>query len=225
MQRAMPRSAQRELLDDGAHRDLDELRGNLRDMARYDRWLGAFRLQLRLALGAPGGLSTGLDVGAGSAEFLRYAAARSRLRWIGADVSHDVVRIAREAWPRDLVCADGLRLPCADASVDVVTSAHTLHHFQPDEAIALLRECARVARRRVVVVDLARDPLTISGAWLLTRLTSRNRMTHADGVLSARRAYAHLELAALMDAAGLAGACVRQHGPARLSAVWDAPAR
>jgi ubiquinone/menaquinone biosynthesis C-methylase UbiE len=222
--RMMARSTQRELLDGGGQRDLDELRGNLRDMARYDRWLGAFGLLLRLAHRAPGDPVTGLDVGVGSAAFLSYARDRSAMRWAGLDVSGDVLRVAREAGAGALVCATGLCLPFADASIDVVTCAHTLHHLDPDDAAALLRECARAARRRVVVIDLARGPLTTSGAWLLTRLTSRNRMTREDGVLSARRAYAPREINVLAESAGLNGATVARHGPARWSLVWDAPA-
>jgi SAM-dependent methyltransferase len=219
----MSRSTKRELLDHGAQRDLEELRGNLRDMERYDRWLGALRTQLRLAQAAPGSPALGLDVGAGAAGFLHYARQRSTMRWIGLDLSRDVLCIAgeRRTGAGDLICADGLRLPFADDGVDVVACAHLVHHLDPDHAVALLQECARVARRRVVAIDLNRGWLTIAGAWLLTRATSANRMTRADGVLSARRAYTPAEVRALAHRAGLARAQVRRHGPARLSLVWD----
>jgi ubiquinone/menaquinone biosynthesis C-methylase UbiE len=220
------RSSSRELLDRGAYRDLAELRDNLRDIARYDRWLGVFRLQLRLAMAAPdlpasGWSATGLDVGAGAAEFLRYAHGVSTMRWIGLDLSGDVLRVAAPAVAGALVRADGRHLPFSDGSIDVVTSAHTLHHLDPDDARSLLSECARVARRRVVVVDLARGRTAVAGAWLLTRLTSRNRLTRADGLLSARRAYTPNEVELLAARAGLFGAAVQRHGPARMSLVWD----
>jgi hypothetical protein len=80
------------------------------------------------------------------------------------------------------------------------------------DAVTLLRECARVARQRVVIVDLARSRLTLIGAWLLTRLTSCNPMTRADGVQSARRAYTPAEALALAEQAGFADARVRRHG-------------
>jgi hypothetical protein len=87
------------------------------------------------------------------------------------------------------------------------------------EAIALLRECARAAMHRVVIVDLARSWPTLTGAWLLTRLTSRNPMTLADGVLSARRAYTLAEAGALAAQAGFPQARVRRHGPFHYSLV------
>lgn len=216
------RSPASELLDECAYRDLDELRGNLRDMARYDRWLGVSALALQLAtasLSPTSAACTGLDVGCGSGDFVAYAEQHfSAVRWLGLDVSRDVLRIARQDHPGfGGICAQGTRLPFADAGVDVVTCIHLLHHFDPPDAIALLREFARVAQLRVVCLDLTRRAGTLIGAWLLTRLTSRNRLTRADGVQSARRAYTPDEAADLARRAGWTNFDVRAHGPFRYS--------
>lgn len=211
-----------ELLDACAYRDLDELGGNLRDMARYDRALGVFWLALRLAAAdlSPLGRSyVGLDVGCGSGDFMAYAGCRfGMMRWFGLDVSRDVLCLARRDHAElDAICAQGIRLPLADGSVDVVTCIHVLHHLDPPEAIELLRELRRVARLRVVCLDLSRNALTLIGAWLLTRLTSRNRLTRADGVQSVRRAYTPAEVADLARRAGWPGFRLRTHGPFRYS--------
>ncbi|MCS6849493.1 MAG: methyltransferase domain-containing protein [Anaerolineae bacterium] len=216
------RSPASELLDERAYRDLDELRGNLRDMARYDRWLGVSALALQLAtadLPLTSAAHTGLDVGCGSGGFIAHARrTSSTVCWLGLDVSQDVLRVARRDHPElNGICAQGTRLPFADAGVDVVTCIHLLHHLAPPNAIALLREFARVARLRVVCLDLTRSAGTLIGAWLLTRLTSRNRLTRADGVQSARRAYTPEEAADLARRAGWSDFEVRTHGPFRYS--------
>jgi ubiquinone/menaquinone biosynthesis C-methylase UbiE len=222
------RSAARELLDEHAQRSLAELHENLADMARYDRWLGAFDLMFRLAtndLPLSSVLSAfptlgGLDVGSGSCDFIRFAQQRSNIYWVGLDASRDVLRVASPHNCRARVCGRGEWLPFADNSFGMVTCAHTLHHHDPAPAIALLRECARVARCRVVVIDLVRSYATLASAWLLTRLTSRNRMTRADGVQSVRRAYTADETLDLARQAGMGGARVKQHGLTHLSVVW-----
>ncbi len=216
----LQRSPAPELLDERAYHDLEELRGNLRDMARYDHSLGVFALAMRLvnaALSPSATGYTGLDVGCGSGDFIAYARqAAPAARWWGVDVSPDVLRVARQEHPElFVVCAQGMRLPLADASVDMVTCIHVLHHLSPPEAITLLCELRRVARLRVVCLDLNRNAGTLVGAWLLTRLTSRNRLTRADGVQSVRRAYTAAEAADLARQAGWADFDIRLHGPFR----------
>ena len=41
-----------------------------------------------------------------------------------------------------------------------------VHHLEPADAVALLREMARVARLGVVVNDLVRGRLYWAGAWV-----------------------------------------------------------
>lgn len=176
------------MLDAPAH-DADMLRGNLRDMARYDRRLGTFSLTLRLAMDGLRDATDALDVGTGNGAFMQFAAKRSLLRWVGVDASPAVVAIAQHTSATPMVAAHGQRLPFPDKRFDVVVCANTLHHLNEQDAVLLLSECGRVAVQRTIIVDLTRSRLTLLGAWLLTRLTSRNRMTLADGVQSARRAW------------------------------------
>lgn len=214
------RSERLERLDSGSYRDLDELRGNLRDMAEYDRRLGAFADVIRAANLA--GAHTALDVGVGNATFIGQARQHApHVRWSALDLSQDVLRIAGERerhLPR--VCGRAQHLPFADGAFDVVTCANTLHHLDGQGAIALMQECARVARQRIVIVDLARNQLTLAGAWLLTRLTSRNPLTLADGVLSARKAFTAAEVRVLASQAAI-NLRVRQTMPFRFVAVCD----
>jgi SAM-dependent methyltransferase len=50
---------------------------------------------------------------------------------------------------------DGIRMPHADASVDVVLLVDVLHHAE--DAVMLLREAARVARSTVLLKDHLRE--------------------------------------------------------------------
>jgi ubiquinone/menaquinone biosynthesis C-methylase UbiE len=206
-----------ELLD-GPLDDVAALRGNLRDLRRVNRYLGGSTLSRRavdLLLAREPGPHSLLDVGTGAADIplalLRSAAVRGRdLRIVGLDSRAEVLEAARSIDPRldelhdmELCTADGRALPYPDATFDIVHSSMVLHHFDPRDAVAFLREARRVARRGVVVNDLIRGRLNWAGAWLLTRLATRNRLTRHDGPLSVRRAYTRTEAQALLASAGL----------------------
>jgi len=108
--------------------------------------------------------------------------------------------------------------------VDVIVGLHLLHHFDPPQAVDVLRECRRAARACVILVDLSRSRLALAAAWLLTRLTSRNRLTRSDGVLSVRRAYTVAEAAKLAQQAGWECVHAEQHGLFYYSLVWSSSA-
>ena len=206
-----------ELLD-GPLDDVAALRGNLRDLRRVNRFLGGAylsRIAVDLLLDGQTGSRSLLDVGTGAADIpvalLDAAALRGRdLRVVALDVREEILEAARTLDPgladrRDLQLAasDGRSLPYPDRAFDVVHSSLVVHHLEPRDAIAFLREARRVARTGVVVNDLLRGRPQLAGAWLLTRLTTRNHYTRHDAPLSVRRAYTRVELKALLAAAGL----------------------
>ena len=78
-----------------------------------------------------------------------------------------------------------------------------VHHLDPGDAQAFLRELARVARLGIVVNDLERGLVYRLGAWLTLHALTRNRFTLHDGPLSVRRAYTRAEMRDLLDGAGL----------------------
>jgi SAM-dependent methyltransferase len=206
-----------ELLD-GPLDDEQALRGNLRDLARINRWLGGTRASRR----AIDRLLTGrtvphaiLDVGTGAADIpvalLEAATHRGRqLRITGVDSRGEVLAAARAVDARlaaiadlDLVISDGRSLPWPDRSFDVVHASLVVHHLEPGDAVAFLREAARVARLGVVVNDLVRARRHWVGARVLLPMMTRNRFTRHDGPLSVRRAYTRMELRALLAGAAL----------------------
>jgi SAM-dependent methyltransferase len=217
----MPRLANAAELLDGPLDDPDALRGNLRDLARVNRWLGGTELSRRALErlvgreARQGRAISLLDVGTGGADIplalLADWARRGRhLDVTAVDDRAQVLAAARAvhpplaATPRlHLEVADGRSLPYPDRAFDVAHASLVLHHLDRADAVAFLRELGRVSRRGVVVNDLARGRVPWLGAWLLANLATRNRYTRHDAPLSVRRAWTIREARALLAVAGL----------------------
>jgi ubiquinone/menaquinone biosynthesis C-methylase UbiE len=138
------------------------------------------------------------------------ARAGRELHVTAIDERSEVIEAARIARPGietiaglELVVGDGRSIPYPDGAFDIAHTSLVVHHLDPADAVALLREMARVSRRGVVVNDLVRGRLYLAGAWLLSHLVSGNRLSRNDAPLSVRRAYSRSELRALIDEAGL----------------------
>ena len=75
---------------------------------------------------------------------------------------------------------------------------------------------ARVARRRVYVIDLHRHPVAYYFYKTVGPVFLRNRLTREDGALSILRAFTPSELKSLAARAGLARPTVERRFPYRL---------
>ena len=215
----MKRASDVEELLDGPLDDPAALRGNLRDLARINRWLGGAGLSARAidALASGRETLTVLDVGTGAADIPAALLARAardgrHLRVTAIDNRPEVLVAAVARQPRlgltpglELHVGDGRSLPFPDRSFDIAHASMLIHHLEPIAAVAVLGEMSRVARRGIVVNDLLRGRIAWLGAWLLSHLATRNRYTRYDAPLSVRRAYTVAELTSLIAAAGLRG--------------------
>src|SRR5947208_3606052 len=182
---------------------------SLADIDRLNAWFGGYALTLReirrVVAAIPGGDAlVAVDVGGGHAAFgvrlVDWArGARRAIRVVVVDRDVETLALARRAcaaYPEiSLVVADATALPLREGAADVVTSALTLHHLEPDAAVASLREMAAAARRAVIVNDLLRTRLALGRVWLATRLLRCHPISRHDGPLSVRRAYSAAELA------------------------------
>jgi SAM-dependent methyltransferase len=103
---------------------------------------------LLLSLGLEAGQLV-VDVGCGGGWLASQLAALPRLRYIGTDVSPDLLAHTRALAARDewlFVCGDGDALPCAGNAADFVCLFSLFAHLLPDDAVRHLREAKRVLR-------------------------------------------------------------------------------
>lgn len=207
----------RELLD-GPLDDRAVVLGNLRDLRRFNRHLGGAAISaaaIRELAGDPPRAVSLLDVGTGTADIPLELVRRLRRQGraagaVAVDARAEILDLARTLDPRlrggdgvELAVADGRSLPFADSTFDVVHSSLVLHHLEPPDAVAFLREARRVARRGVIANDVVRARRYWWLARALVALAFRNRITRHDAPLSVRRAYTRVELRALLASAGL----------------------
>ena len=186
---------------------LDErlLDGNLRDLARVNRWLGGAELSERAIapLAMNNFVLSILDVGTGGAD-IPLSLARDGREITGTDIRPEIVAAATRSASRGrVVVREGELSDEADDSFDVVHASLVIHHLDPAAAVSFLTDMGRVARQAVVINDLDRGWRWWAGAWLLTRIATRNAYTRHDAPLSVRRAYTEIELVKMAHQAGL----------------------
>ena len=200
---------------DGDAFSASELEENLLDLRFYNRWTGG----IAVIEGALRGLTRRtprgsrlriLDVGAGGGDVAVALGTWARARGhephvVAADVCPRFLGHARSRTPGGaalhLCAADARALPWKDGAFDVACSSLMMHHLDAASIRLVLREMRRVTRLGFVVLDLRRSVLSLSLLWILTRVTSRNRLTLHDGPLSVRRALTVAELRALASEA------------------------
>lgn len=189
---------------------------NLVDLRRVNRFLGGIHLTWRplqrlLATLPAGSPVRVLDVASGAADIpvavaRRLRSERRSVLVVASDISEDILRAARAHNPTVLglvyVVADATRQPFRGESFDVASCSLALHHMLPGEAVAMLAEMRRCARRGIVVNDIVRSWLTYYGAIVATRLGSKNELTLHDGPVSAKRAFTTEEMQQLARSAG-----------------------
>lgn len=166
-----------------------------------------------------------LDVATGSgdvpAALMRKAkAAGIELEVAGCDISPLAVVTAAANCPAGrFFTHDAVRSPLP-AGFDVVTCSLFLHHLASDDALSLLAAMKDAAERLVLVNDLARSRFNFLAVWLACHVLTRSPVVRFDGPASVRSAFTRHEALALAARAGLTGATVRTHFPARFVLSW-----
>lgn len=189
-----------EILDD-PDVDPDVVTRSLADVVRSNSLFGGLSSaidELKDALKEVPPQATLLDVGTGLGDIPCRAREVARengiqLTTVGLDSAIELARASRAVLTLS-VCADALRLPFADHSVDIVMCSQVLHHFSGVDALRLLREMNRVARVRVVVSDIRRSWFAAAGLWLASFPLRFHAVSRHDGVVSVMRGFTPEEL-------------------------------
>jgi ubiquinone/menaquinone biosynthesis C-methylase UbiE len=111
-----------------------------------------------------------LDVGCGTGQLLCDIGRRLLTAHLyGIDLAPGMVveakrHLARSVQKADIICADSERLPFADSSLDLITCAHSFHHY-PNQALAI-GEFARVLAPEGTLMILDGDPTSMWGHLL-----------------------------------------------------------
>jgi SAM-dependent methyltransferase len=205
---------------------------SLGDVARANALFGGISSAMEELKGVLGDLprcATLLDVGTGLGDIpcrARNLAAEKGidLTTLGLDSAIELARASRHAVSL-AVCADALRLPFADRSIDVVMCSQVLHHFVDADAVTLLREMDRVARVRVVVSDLRRSWIAAAGLWLVSFPLGFHAVSRHDGVVSVLRGFTREELSDTVKDAIAHKPVVHQRRGFRVTASWTPVSR
>ena len=222
------RSLELEHLDKGDY-TAAEYEGCILELQKVNRWLGDAQALKDSLLKEIEQLNlqnfSVLDVGAGSGELLRVAASWAReternAQLVGLELNaRSATAIAEESKAFAEISAvrgDAFQLPFADNTFDYAICSLFTHHFKDDGVIKILRELSRVARRRIFVIDLHRNPVAYYFFTTIGRLFLHNRLIREDGALSILRSFKPGELHRLAQAAKLEEIQVERHFPYRL---------
>ena len=203
------RSNQAELID-GADYTAAEYIESLADLRRVNRYLGGRDALTRHLF--PMIEETGqrrirlLDVGTGSADIpsriVDWANDRGiQVEFVALDLNEIAALDARNRtsdYPEiKVVRADAMNLPFEDKSFDFVMASLFLHHFENQQAAALLKSFARVSRRAFIINDLRRHPIAYYSIKLLSQIFTRNRLVRNDSAVSVLRGFTENDIAEL----------------------------
>jgi ubiquinone/menaquinone biosynthesis C-methylase UbiE len=223
---AIPRLRGVELLDDpGVSSEL--MNRSMSDVARANVLFGGRRaamMELRPLLQAAGPRASLLDVGTGRGDIPAAAKIEAtqlgvNLWTIGIDMSLPLVSENRQS--NDVVArGDALGLPFGDRSIDFVLASQMLHHFQFDDAVTVVREMNRVARKKAIISDLRRSVFAVAGIWAASFPLGFHPVSRHDGVVSVMRGFLPNELTEIVERATGITPKVRHRLGFRLTASW-----
>jgi hypothetical protein len=96
-----------------------------------------------------------------------------------------------------------------------------LHHFQFDDAVVVVREMSRVARKRAIISDLRRSVFAAAGIWAASFPLGFHPVSRHDGVVSVMRGFLPDELTQIVKAATGIEPDVKHRLGFRLTASWN----
>jgi SAM-dependent methyltransferase len=150
-----------------------------------------------------------VDFATGSADvpraILRWADKRGfDVRIVGLDLHPATAGIAstQAKHPHlSIVRASALAAPFASGSFDYALTSMFLHHLDEGDAVRVLGEMGRVARRGIIASDLLRDRRAY--AWISLFTLAAGPMVRHDARVSVAQSFQQVEILKLRDRAGV----------------------
>ena len=221
----MKRVVKPELLDTDSGTPA-EIATALSDLQHINQWFGGIAatqsMIARVAQKVGARWLSLLEVAAG-AGYVPQAASR-RLRKVGVEVKVTLLDRAyshlrngsRNGAPA--VAGDGLALPFANESFDLVSCCLFAHHLEPPEVVRFVNEGLRVSRTAVVINDVVRDRMHLALVYLSLPLY-RSHFTHHDAPASVRRAYTVAEMRQMLGQSAAERVEIERHPLFRMGAI------
>lgn len=132
-----------------------------------------------------------LDVGCGGGGFTKKLGAKYDTCAVkGIDISSAAIDFAiRQNHLENVEFERKYLEEMPSKSYDIVIATLVCHHLKDEDLALFLKECLRVAKKRVVINDLHRHRVAYGAFWLVATLCFRNRLIVQDGCLSVKRSF------------------------------------
>src|SRR5215471_16820033 len=181
-----------------------ELERDLERIRQLNHWFGSYRLVLGFIRGwiKPADKLRVVDLATGSGDIPRlivdYARKiNARVEIDALDRQPATLEIARRLsanYPEISFCEANILEWNPVETYDITLCTLALHHFSSEDATRVLSRCRQVSKGFVLVSDLRRSFLLLTGIYFLTALIFREPMTRYDARLSAVRAFSFSEM-------------------------------
>ncbi len=206
------RSLEPEILDlDSSHYTIEEYNDCLHKLGYIGKWLGD-QATLDALLRLPQKPNSILDVGCGGGFLaMKLAELFPEAQIVGIDINPLAIDFAEkrkrslEDPPANLsfklINEPELNQP--DNSYDVVTANLVCHHMDDKGLVEFLMAAKKIARQKVFINDLQRNPAAYAIFKMISPLFFRNRLIHHDGLLSIRKSFRKKDWIQYMQQAGV----------------------
>lgn len=203
------RTSNPEIMDD-FNMEGEELKDALDKISKINHFLGGNKLTLhgvKALIAKSHNLEeiTIVDVGCGNGDMLRSLADYGKsadipLKLIGIDANNYTINYANQLSTNyvniNYLCQDIYDNEFAMLKYDIVLCTLTLHHFNKEEILKLLKVFYDNAKIGIVINDLQRSAIAYRLFQLLCAVFQMNRMTREDGLTSILRGFKKKDLVA-----------------------------
>ncbi len=201
------RSKELEIMD---NHDIEEgpLKVALSDISRVNQWLGGNNITIKaihkLIKNVPASKEIVIwDLGCGDGEMLRvisnsFKRKKRNIKLIGIDLNEKSLQSAEklsESYPEiSFLKQNILDIDTSKISCDIIISTLTLHHFDNEQIIEIVRKSVILANKAVIINDLHRSVIAYYLFKIFSFFFIKSYIAKNDGLVSIKRGFKKQEL-------------------------------